>query len=684
MQFVWAGNRQEQYSRRWFSIDVDGKCDKLVVCAVDFYRVYFDKKFVCYGPERTAQGYSRKREISLDNVKRIDIEVAGYNHLCYACDMQPPFFGAEIYSGEKLVYNSKDFSCYEKTDRLKDVPRFSGQRTGIEYIDLTCVKDIPLALYDVQAPTILSGIGDTADYKCVFFNKLSEGEFVGFDAVMNARCESNPLQVATQTGFWVTRDFLEKTSSGYKYIDFALDNECTGFIKVKISAEQESEIFLVMDEYLENGKWTFRRSGCNDLVVIKVPKGEHDLQTFEPYALKHLRVVYKGNIDIEASLVTLQNVNTNFISVSGDSDLVKIFNAAKSSFSQNAVDLFTDCPGRERAGWLCDSYFMGIAERVFTGKSLIERNFLENYILANTPEIDHRMLPMSFPSEGYKDRYIPNWAMWFVLELKEHFLRTGNRELIDRAKDKVYGLIDFFSQYENEYGLLEDLESWVFVEWSMCNDKEYVKGVNYPSNMLYCAMLLAVDYLYGDTAIKEKAQKIKEKIIEFSFNGEFFIENSVREDGKLVHRIDHLTETCQYYALFFDVYNEAQFSKNIIENFGPLRKEGVYPLVAKSNMFIGNYLRFFYLAQNKEYDRILAEMTDYFRLMVEKTGTLWEHDKSKASCNHGFASVAAHLILQCIAGYQGVKDGKPIFNDLEKAKKYGVAIKVNQCLKANS
>lgn len=131
----------------------------------------------------------------------------------------------------------------------------------------------------------------------------------------------------------------------------------------------------------------------------------------------------------------------------------------------------------------------------------------------------------------------------------------------------------------------------------------------------------------------------------------------------------HLIETCQYYALFFNVYNDSKFSHNLIKNFGPLRKDSVYPNVAKSNMFMGNYLRFFYLAENKEYDRILREMAGYFKEMVQKTGTLWEHDKSKASCNHGFASVAAHLILQCIAGYQGVKDGKPIFNDLEKAKK---------------
>ena len=78
------------------------------------------------------------------------------------------------------------------------------------------------------------------------------------------------------------------------------------------------------------------------------------------------------------------------------------------------------------------------------------------------------------------------------------------------------------------------------------------------------------------------------------------------------------------------------------------------------------------------YDRILLEITDYFKNMVKETGTLWEHDSPKASCNHGFASVVAHLILKCISGYKGVENGKPVFTDLEKAKTYGVEIKIGK------
>lgn len=678
MEFVWAGKREEQYSRRIFKLSLNKECQKLVICAVDFYRVYLNGEFNCFGPERTGEGYSRKREISVVGVKEIEIEVAGYNHLCYACDKQLPFFGVEVYDDKGLVYGTLDFKCYLRTDRLTDVTRFSGQRTGIEYFDLTCVKDIPLEVYSVEEPIILDGVGDTAGYEKVEFSLISQGEFNGFSEISPAFCELNPMNLASEKGFLVERDFLNKVKFGYKEINYSLENERTGFIKFDIKANEQVEIFAVMEEYLIDGKWHFRRSGCNEIVIIKAPKGESQVQTFEPYAFKHLKIIYKGEVEITPTLITYENDLADFIWVDGENDIAKIYRAGQNTFKQNAVDLFTDCPGRERAGWLCDSYFTAKAEQAFMGNNLMERAFLENIILSKTPEIDSRMLPKSFPSENRQDQYIPNWAMWFVIELKDYYNRTGDRSLVELAKDRVYGLLDFFLEYENEYNLLEDLQGWVFVEWSVCNSTDYVKGVNYPSNMLYFAMLSSVASLYDDKKLEKKAKIIKENIIKQSFNGEFFIENAVREDGKLKPIKDHLSETCQYYALFFNIRPSAEFEEKMITKFGPKRKDGVYPNVAKSNIFIGNYLRFFYLLEKKEYDRVLEEMTSYFKEMVDKTGTLWEHDSPKASCNHGFASVIGPIILECVAGFKGIKDGKPIFTHLEKAKSFGLKIKVRQ------
>ena len=82
-------------------------------------------------------------------------------------------------------------------------------------------------------------------------------------------------------------------------------------------------------------------------------------------------------------------------------------------------------------------------------------------------------------------------------------------------------------------------------------------------------------------------------------------------------------------------------------------------------MFIGNYLRYFWLSEEKEYGRIIDEGLEYFSKMAIQTGTLWEHDKVGigVSCNHGFASVAAVLFIRALTGYLTTENGKPMFDE---------------------
>ena len=65
--------------------------------------------------------------------------------------------------------------------------------------------------------------------------------------------------------------------------------------------------------------------------------------------VKNVRMIEYKHHPVQLSLPVLN----------GNEKLQKIAAAAVESYRQNAVDLFTDCPSRERAGWLCDSFFTG-------------------------------------------------------------------------------------------------------------------------------------------------------------------------------------------------------------------------------------------------------------------------------------------------------------------------------------
>ncbi len=684
MKFVWAGERERTNNRLSFELKIEKDVDTLVLYGADFYRVYVDGKFVSYGPERTAAGYARKRELSVKGAEYLCIDVSSYGVPTYSNDYQLPYLGVELLSNGKVVYNALDFEARRYECVLDSGLRYSVQRGFMEQYDFTKTGYEKLDLYEVDAPVLIGCIGDLADYSEVGFEFLSEGVFETIDTVKLLWWQNKPECRPFDGQFDVHKDFIEK-AKGYREIDYVLKTERTGFIKLKVNSPSGVEVFAVFEECIpqtegENpeSKWFFRRSACNDIVAIKFPAGEFEFITSEPYAFKYLKLVVSGECEIVPSLVTFENAHADKVKVTGNEKFTRVFEAAKNSFRQNAVDIFMDCPGRERAGWLCDTYFTAKAERTLTGKNVIEKAYLENHVIGSHEELDERMFMMIFPGQSRDGTYIPNWGMWFVVELEDYLVRTGDREFVDKAKNKVYGLIDFFQKYKNDDGLLENLESWVFLEWSISNDAEYTKGVNYPSNMLYAYMLEKASKMYGDSALKAEAEKMKATILAQSFDGEFFADNAVRVGEKLVRCDDHVSETCQYYALFTGIETSAEYKKKIATEFGPLRAEDSYPEIGRSNMFIGNYLRFFWLCDIGEYDRVITECLEYFASMEEKTGTLWEHDSPTASCNHGFTSVASELLLRCAVGFMGVKDGKPVLDkDFKPQKDYGVKVEFN-------
>ena len=127
-------------------------------------------------------------------------------------------------------------------------------------------------------------------------------------------------------------------------------------------------------------------------------------------------MVLSGSVNIRDIYIReLKNPAVSQASFSAcDDSLNRIFEAGRETFAQNAPDLYMDCPSRERAGWLCDSFFTARVEMDLTGNHLVEDNFLENYLLPEQfPYLPEGMIPMCYPSDHPDGVYIANWALWF-------------------------------------------------------------------------------------------------------------------------------------------------------------------------------------------------------------------------------------------------------------------------------
>jgi len=694
MKSIWAkGLYKEQNISVAYQYAFTPSADAVInLAASNVYRLFVNGELIGYGPARAAHGYSRVDTYSfgkwIGEKTVLTVEVFSANANSFYTIEEPPFFAAEITDCGRVIAEASDFTAYRMTERVQKVRIFSYQRTFTEVYHLTGdpkaffsgntdgrtsleTEEVPMnellpryvnypKLNTLPAGYVECGSVEI-DPEFVFRGRWNHTNGpAGHRGFETKELEDDPCPVVES--YVYKADGIDcggrLTEKSYQTYDFT--RTVTGFFKMKVTAHEDTTLYIIFDDIITE-RGTYKevnpyRSTCINIIKYTLTPGEYNIISFEPNVARFASVIAgEGAADInEFGMVLYENPDaTGFEYDYGDDELNRITAAAVNTFAQNAVDILTDCPSRERAGWLCDSYFSSRAEALFTGKNLVERSFLENYALfGKVCRPTGGMLPMCYPADHEDTYYIPNWSMWYILELRNYVNRTGDEKMREMSKDKVYGLVQFFEKYYNEDGLLENLESWVFIEWSKCNDDDHVKGVNYPSNMLWAAALEAVDELYSDALLAEKAAQMKKTIREQAWNGEFFDDNSDRdENGKLVLQ-NHLTETCQYYAFYFGVASketDAELFEKMLTKFGPKRDDiKVYPDVGRSNAIVGNYLRLEILLGLGYYENVLSECRDFFLGMADLTGTLWEHAQLNASLNHGFASMAAVYIDECM------------------------------------
>ena len=681
--------------------EADGPAILRVTAGYD-YKAWIDGAFVGFGPARAAPGLFRVDEwpVAAKPGRRVvEIDVAGYNCNNFYLPDQTPFLQAEVVAGGRVVARTAADGGFtaQTTGRVRKVPRFSYQRTFMEVYRLPhagCA--VPLA---EQSPKrLLPRAWPVPDFHVLRDFTPKSLEKVAWDASVTpktVRCvvpafpgyklfplgelEENPYfdvqrlkTVARMAAPRPTEDGWHPLAAG-EGIVFAGPHEEAGFPQLRVRCSAPTTIYFTFDEMLQpDGSVDQFRAGTVGTLVWHLGKGDHDLEGFEPIAFKCARVLAVGG----AAEVSAPSVRT-YVSPSAarasfrssDPALAKIFDAARRSYVANAVDCLTDCPIRERAGWLGDTFFTGRASKWLTGSTENERLFFENFILPDdygAPEPYRGLVPAVWPVDLMEQAcFIPNWNLWLFLELEEFVHRGGDPAVVAAFRPKLMDALAWFDRHVNADGLLEKLPGWVFVEWSQAN--KLVQDVNYPTNMMFAKALDALARLYGLPELTARAARIRETVRRQSRMPDgWYCDNAVRQADGTLKLSGECTETCQYYAFFTGVADkerDAELWRRLVEDFGPDRvAKSRWKRIWPSNFIFGTCLRLELLSRDGRGAQIYREVRDYFLKMAETTGTLWEHGDTRASCCHGFASIAVEYLIRDVLGYDGLDPatGQPI------------------------
>ena len=684
------GKEKEMNTFAAFRAVVDSlKDSKLSIAAYTFYQLYVNGEFVAFGPARTAKGYARVDVIDLDKYhmegeNEIVIGVIGYNCRALSTVYQSSFLTAEITCGDDVIaYTGRDFESFLPSCHVQKTERYSVQRHFTEVWDYaggkTWTDDVDKCEYAVLDPlTYIDRVAPCPCYEDVDVDAVAVTGTLAYDGSVNPKKSFYSFQPNAYWGTfsrdevglyfeWVQyqkqtpverKAELPATLKGASYALFDFERLETGFIGLKATAKDDTKIHIAFSEYIEGETFSYTDMHVQNVVTIHVGAGEElDFMSLEPYTWRYAMVALEyGELELEAfGVKRFENDVTSIEIPALENPVLRdIYKAAVKTYAHNAVDIYTDCPSRERAGWLCDSYFTGKTEHFLFGTTYVEDAFLENYRLYKNEDtmIPEGAIPMCFPSD-IKDNgeMIPQWTMWYILEVEDYL--TNRNTSVDKElfRDSIFGLLDFYARYENSDGLLEDLPSWNFVEWSRAN--QWVFNVNYPTNFLYAQVLEAAYKLYGDDSLKGKCAKVRRVAVEQSFDGKLFRDHAVRDESGKLTLCGDISEICQYYAILFSGIDmtEAKYAellRLVREVFGAIRKEDM-PEIEVINAFIGVYLRLEALLKLEEYDLVLDDVENFFGNMERLTGTLWENRSVHGSLDHGFASYAAAAMMKALA-----------------------------------
>ena len=675
------------------------------IAARSFYRLYVNGRVVMNGPARTARGYLRVDELDV-----LPFLHAGVN--CFAMEITSSCGCLRGYSNDICADGSMllaeiliDGKCAAATDESWDALRLT-QRD--EYSDMIshCRQNTEVYHLDAAYAAWRTAVPGAAGFpwrkaavcgekprflprrmllpemKKVKSARLVECGRAHIDRslpVRDAWYEADLAEYYQRLSDRPIHDYLrtvdepadgvvdylpdgvrcsEREESGTAYAHFDFGALQLGFIGFTFSCDRDGMLDVVhLESYGEKGEKEQCVGGANPITRLYVKKGAYSFLTMEPALFCYLKFYFRG---VGNCTLTDVHVRTYHYPDRGmgsfqcsDDDVNRLYEAARRTLLLNTLDIFMDCPERERGGWLCDSLWTARAAALMLGDLSVEKAFLENFLLAPEEE-PHGFFPEVYPATKAKGGpSITTWSFWLMIELYEYAQRSGDVDFLREHRARVERFVEGSGDYIGPSGLLENMPC-IFVDWSQSNDAENTQPISTAANALYALALNRLGALYGREDWLAGARKVRNILRDFLLSHQDpakpWICDAIRvgPDGCL-RPGGRYSEACQYTVLWTGLFEKEEIPRiyrAAVRTMGPCPEFAPNPTVGRSGLFIGLCVRFDMLARFGEYETLFRELKAvYGPQLREGPGTLWENQVLETSSRcHGFNShVGVHF-----------------------------------------
>lgn len=673
--------------------------------ARNIYRLYVNGEITMHGPARTAHGYCRVDEVEItdrltDGVNHIGVEVVaygrdweGYSHYSNDCTLEDGLFIAEIEAdGEVVSATGRDeWLVCSITARAPLCERISHSRECIEiytpddayylwklgygaFVPAVPMESEPIYLaHEALMPTLkeytfeeVTGFGavkiDPTVPVPTFFYEHNKPVFDSLPERPANDCRrtvENP-EGTVKAEFDGDGLVLTPVDTEEFFASWDGGESRVGFIRLSVTCEKAGTIDIVRSEIINpDGSVPHHFS---NVTRLHVPAGLTEIITMEPALARYMLVYFRG-----VGTVTVHDLSILEDSypdekraafLCSDDNINRLYKAAKKTLLLNTLDIFMDCPERERGGWLCDSLWTGRAASLLLSDNRVEREYLENFLLTPADGMGHAFFPEVYPA--LKDCYasftgLTTWSFWLMVEVCEFIRRTGDISFRDEHKPRVEAFVRGTKDFMGSCGLLENMPA-IFIDWSQANNAENVQPISTAANALYAYMMERLGETFGHPDWIEEGQRAKALLRAAVVGGGSmatlkYVPDSLTVDGNgHFHARGKFSEAAMYTSLWCGLFTpeEAPLLYRAVRDFmGPAPLFAKDPMVGESQLFIGLCIRLDMLARmgayGKLYEDLLAICEPQLR---EGPGTIWENTAIDTSSRcHGFtAHFGVHLM----------------------------------------
>ena len=385
-------------------------------------------------------------------------------------------------------------------------------------------------------------------------------------------------------------------------------------------------------------------------------------------ALRHMRLTFRMPPNVKGTIA----IHDLAVRVAGypieregdfrcsDEALNRIYRAALETLENSVHDVYMDCPGRERGGWLNDGYRTAVGISAVSSDVCFDRRFLRQFIdsMGVIPEM--RTVAPLYPSEFHRwangqQRPILCHSLYWMLQAERHLRLYGDGDLKREWWPGLKAAADGMRLSRRADGLIESTSWDDFIDWSSPEDGP----IRTWTNFVYGLTLTRLGELYDNAKLQSEGKQTTETIERAAWNpSRELYADVVRGTADKLSAGDRFSELTNYLALWAGSIPKEREERvwRELRNLHPRttdRAMMIYELnLARCNSY-GLIYRFELLGRRGEIECLARDLKEAYAPMLDRgQTTLSEHQACHYSLCHGFQGYVAHVLARHVGGIE--------------------------------